>query len=98
MQNCVAQVEVLPNIACSQGPSFSPDNTTMYYHDSSSGIRAWDYDHATGAISNERAFAQDFDLAPGQRGGPEERPYLSPRLRIPEFGILEFSGKFRFFF
>ena len=44
----------------------------MYYHDSSGGgIRAWDYDHATGAISNERAFAQDFDLAPGQRGGPD---------------------------
>lgn len=65
-------VEVLPNIACSQGPSWSPDNKTMYYHDSSGGgIKAFDFDHGTGAISNERAFATDFDLKPGESGGPD---------------------------
>jgi len=70
--DCLWFQEVLHNIKCSQGPSWSPDNKIMYYHDSSGGgIQAYDYDHATGAISNQRTFADDMDLAPGERGGPD---------------------------
>ena len=48
-----------PAIGCTNGPSFSPDNRTFYCADSvSRTISAYDYDLATGAVSNKREFAK----------------------------------------
>ncbi|TNC10003.1 SMP-30/gluconolactonase/LRE family protein [Methylobacterium terricola] len=45
-------------IICSNGPCWSPDGTTFYFNDTWSGeIWAYDYDTATGAVSNRRTFA-----------------------------------------
>ena len=47
------------NIIVSNGPCWSPDGTTFYFTDSWSGeISAYDYDQATGSISNKRTFAR----------------------------------------
>jgi sugar lactone lactonase YvrE len=46
-------------IICSNGPCWSPDGKTFYFTDSWSGeISAYDYDQATGNISNKRTFAK----------------------------------------
>jgi sugar lactone lactonase YvrE len=46
-------------IAISNGPCWSPDDRTFYFHDSTVGeIRAYDYDIATGSIANRRVFAK----------------------------------------
>ena len=46
------------NIICSNGPCWSPDGRTFYFADTWSGeIWAYDYDTATGAVSNRRTFA-----------------------------------------
>lgn len=43
----------------SNGLGWSPDNTAMYHTDSARGvIWLYDYDHASGAIRNQRAFVQ----------------------------------------
>src|SRR5271167_2442817 len=48
-----------PAIGCTNGPCFSPDNRTFYCADSvSRTISAYDYDLATGAVSNKREFAK----------------------------------------
>ena len=58
----------LPGIAISNSICFSPDGTRMYYCDSMEGkIMVCDYDPASGAIANQRVFA---DLAQ-QPGGPD---------------------------
>jgi L-arabinonolactonase len=47
-----------PAIGCTNGPCFSPDNKTFYCADSvSRTIAAYDYDLATGKVSNKREFA-----------------------------------------
>jgi L-arabinonolactonase len=47
-----------PAIGCTNGPCFSPDNRTFYCADSvSRTISAYDYDLATGTVSNKRLFA-----------------------------------------
>lgn len=47
------------SIICSNGPCFSPDDTTFYFTDTWTGeIWAYDYDVETGAISNRRTFAK----------------------------------------
>ena len=47
-----------PAIGCTNGPSFSPDWRTFYCSDSvSRTIAAYDYDLATGKVSNKRQFA-----------------------------------------
>jgi L-arabinonolactonase len=47
-----------PAIGCTNGPCFSPDNRTFYCSDSiSRTISAYDYDLATGTVSNKRQFA-----------------------------------------
>ena len=47
-----------PSIGCTNGPCFSPDNRTFYCADSvSRTISAYDYDLATGTVSNKRQFA-----------------------------------------
>jgi sugar lactone lactonase YvrE len=47
-----------PAIGCTNGPCFSPDNRTFYCSDSiSRTISAYDYDLASGTVSNKRAFA-----------------------------------------
>ena len=53
------KVSVLePAIGCTNGPCFSPDNKTFYCSDSvSRTIAAYDYDLATGKVSNKREFA-----------------------------------------
>ena len=48
-----------PAIGCTNGPCFSPDNRTFYCADSvSRTIAAYDYDLATGTVSNKRLFAE----------------------------------------
>ena len=45
-------------IICSNGPCWSPDGRTFYFTDTWSGeIWAYDYDTATGGVSNRRTFA-----------------------------------------
>jgi sugar lactone lactonase YvrE len=47
-----------PAIGCTNGPCFSPDNRTFYCADSvARTISAYDYDLATGTVSNKRLFA-----------------------------------------
>jgi len=47
-----------PEIGCTNGPCFSPDNRTFYCSDSiSRTIFAYDYDLASGKVSNKREFA-----------------------------------------
>jgi L-arabinonolactonase len=46
-------------IVCSNGPCWSPDGRTFYFADTWSGeIWAYDYDVATGGVSNRRTFAK----------------------------------------
>src|ERR1700726_4537659 len=48
-----------PAIGCTNGPCFSPDNRTFYCSDSvSRTIAAYDYDLASGKVSNKREFAK----------------------------------------
>ena len=48
-----------PAIGCTNGPCFSPDNRTFYCSDSvSRTISAYDYDLASGKVSNKREFAK----------------------------------------
>jgi L-arabinonolactonase len=52
-----------PEIGCTNGPCFSPDNRTFYCADSISRmIFAYDYDLATGRVSNKREFASTKSL------------------------------------
>ena len=54
---------VEPAIGCTNGPCFSPDNRTFYCSDSvSRTISAYDYDLATGKVSNTREFAKGKGL------------------------------------
>lgn len=49
---------VLEGIGCSNGIGYSPDGKIMYYVDSTKKeVYAFDYDRATGGISNQRLFA-----------------------------------------
>ncbi|WP_240041329.1 SMP-30/gluconolactonase/LRE family protein [Paenibacillus ginsengarvi] len=46
---------VIENVSCSNGLAWSPDNRTMYYIDSpTKKVMAYDYDLATGELSNGR--------------------------------------------
>ena len=57
-----------PAIGCTNGPCFSPDNRTFYCADSvSRTIAAYDYDLASGKVSNKRQFA----LIKGLGGVPD---------------------------
>lgn len=48
-----------PAIGCTNGPCFSPDNRTFYLSDSvTRTIYAYDYDLATGTVSNKREFVK----------------------------------------
>lgn len=50
---------VLEDIGCSNGIGFTADHKTMYYTDSFAyNIYAFDYDEATGEISNQRLFSR----------------------------------------
>jgi sugar lactone lactonase YvrE len=51
--------KVIPGIGTSNGLGWSPDNRTMYYTDSEKRtIWAYDFDMESGAIHNQRIFAQ----------------------------------------
>ena len=51
--------KVLDGIGCSNGIGFTPDRKQMYYTDSrKQEIYLFDYDRDTGAITNQRLFAQ----------------------------------------
>jgi sugar lactone lactonase YvrE len=51
-------------LLCANGPCWSPDNRTFYFGDSEDKlIWSYDYDIATGAISNKRVFASDKSYA-----------------------------------
>lgn len=57
------------NLIVSNGISFSPDDRTMYHHDSRSGvIFAYDYDLDRGEIGKQRVFV-DFAGRPGRPDG-----------------------------
>jgi len=54
---------VEPAIGCTNGPCFSPDYRTFYCSDSiSRTISAYDYDVASGTVSNKRQFASTKGL------------------------------------
>ena len=56
-------------IIVSNGPCWSPDGKTFYFTDSWSGeISAYDYDLATGSISNKRTFARMTEAGGGFDG------------------------------
>lgn len=56
-------------IVISNGPCWSPDDKTFYFHDSTEGeIRAYDYDIATGSIANRRTFVK-LDTKAGAADG-----------------------------
>ncbi len=52
--------KLLEGIGCSNGMGFTPDLKRMYYTDSAKyEVYVFDYDKATGAISNKRLFARN---------------------------------------
>lgn len=54
--------ELERGIICNNGPCWSPDNKTFYHTDSfKQSMYAYDYDFATGDISNKRVFASTED-------------------------------------
>jgi sugar lactone lactonase YvrE len=54
-----------PQVTCSNGLGWSPDNRTMYYTDSPTHtIFAYDFEPETGALHNERIFIKDEDGLP----------------------------------
>lgn len=62
-----------PRLGLSNGPCFSPDGTTLYWGDSwSRVIYAYDYDLATGTVSNTRVHVRfQDDNAPGVAAVPD---------------------------
>ncbi|GAB4469149.1 MAG: CBU_1789 family Dot/Icm type IV secretion system effector [Armatimonadaceae bacterium] len=59
---------LLEDIGCSNGMGFSPDGTRMYYTDTGSRhIYLFDYNRASGSLTNQRVFAR---VPPGE-GGPD---------------------------
>ncbi len=57
-------------IVVSNGPCWSPDGKTFYFSDTwSNEISAYDYDLATGGISNKRCFASFAPLGDGVPDG-----------------------------
>jgi D-xylonolactonase len=60
--------KVLDGIGCSNGMGFTPDRTGLYYTDSPKReIYLFDYDRATGALSNQRVFV----TTPEDEGVPD---------------------------
>jgi D-xylonolactonase len=60
--------ELLDGIGCSNGLGFTPDRQQMYYTDSTNyKIYIFDYEQATGEISNQRVFLD----APEEEGLPD---------------------------
>lgn len=54
--------EILDGVGCSNGIGYTPDRTQMYYTDSfKHEIYLFDYDRATGAITNRRVFVRIAD-------------------------------------
>jgi len=59
---------VVTDVGTSNGIGFTPDRKQMYYTDTRTyGIALFDYDQATGAITNRRPFAS----SPKEEGGPD---------------------------
>lgn len=60
---------IISNIACANSTCFSPDGKSMYFADTPLGeIWAYDYDIASGSISNKRVLT-DFEDQPGVPDG-----------------------------
>ena len=56
-------VKIGDGVLCFNGPCWSPDNRTFYYSDTpQKTIFAYDYDEATGSVSNRRVFAKTDEL------------------------------------
>jgi sugar lactone lactonase YvrE len=50
---------MIPGLMVSNGLAFSPDRRTLYHADTPTRtVNAWDFDAATGGVSNRRIFAQ----------------------------------------
>jgi len=59
---------LLEGIGVSNGMGLTPDRKQLYYTDTGAGkIYLFDYDRATGDLSNQRVFVD----APGEEGGPD---------------------------
>ncbi len=60
---------ILADVIVPNSIAWSPDNRTMYFADTyRQVIRAWDFDHASGEVSNERVFC-DTAGHPGRPDG-----------------------------
>ncbi|MFP6745698.1 MAG: SMP-30/gluconolactonase/LRE family protein [Alphaproteobacteria bacterium] len=56
-------------ISCANGPCWSPDGSTFYFvHGGDDTIQAYDYDQATGRLSNRRLFVDCASLGAGPDG------------------------------
>lgn len=54
--------QILENIGCSNGMGFTPDGSKMYYTDTGARtIYLFDYDRATGELTNQREFVKAED-------------------------------------
>jgi len=73
--------KLLDNIACSNGMGFTKDLKKMYYTDSGKGeIYLFDYDRATGTISNQRLFVgipKDFGCPDGMKVDAEQHVWTA---------------------
>ncbi len=59
---------LLEGIGVSNGMGLTPDRKQLYFTDTGAGkIYLFDYDRATGDLSNQRVFVD----APGEEGGPD---------------------------
>jgi sugar lactone lactonase YvrE len=60
---------IMDKLICSNGLAFSPDARTMYHSDSRQDyVWAWDFDVATGDVSNQRVFLR-IDIQEGRPDG-----------------------------
>jgi sugar lactone lactonase YvrE len=65
---------MVPDIMISNGLAFSPDTRTMYHADTPAlTIYAWDFDAATGDVSNRRIFARFESETDRPDGGAVDR-------------------------
>lgn len=78
---------VVDGVGCSNGLAFTEDLRTMYYIDTvPNRIDAFEYDRATGAITNRRTVAS-LDKSRGEAGGPDGMTLdANDRLWVASFG------------
>jgi sugar lactone lactonase YvrE len=69
-----ALIPMISGITISNGLAWSPDSRTMYHADTPTRmIRAWDFDPASGGVSNQRVFARFLGENERPDGGAVDR-------------------------